>query len=87
MQKLYKFTQEDLKFVQDLFPDTVKVFLKDEDTIMDTRCVNTNKYIHSIYVNLSIEFFKKIEKYFSKVGQVNWNNTGSCWWICCESNK
>lgn len=87
MEEMYKFTQEDLKFVQHLFPDTVEVFLKDDDTIMDTRCVNTNKYIDSIYVNLSMEFFKEIENYFSKVGQVTWNNTGSCWWICYESNK
>ena len=53
---MYKFTQKDLKFVQNL-------------------------YIDSICVNFSMDFFKEIENYFSKVGQVNWNNTGYSWWI------
>lgn len=87
MEKMYKFTQEDLKFVQDLFPDTVDVYLKNNNTVMSTRCINTNRYIASMYVNLSTDFFKEIKNYFSKVGQVDWNNTGSCWWICCENNK
>lgn len=87
MERLYKFTQEDLKYVQDLFPDTVKVFLKSNDTVMDTRCIGTNKYIDSIYVNLSMEFFNEIENHFSKVGKVSWNNTGSSWWIYYNDNE
>lgn len=87
MEEMYKFTQEDLRFVQGLFPDTVEVFLKDNNTVMSTHCINTNKYIDSIYVNLSRKFFKEIENYFSKVGQVSWNNTGSTWWIYYGSNE
>lgn len=86
MLKMYKFTQKDLQFVQNLFPNTVEVFLKDNNTVMDTHFINKNKYIDRIYVNLSMDFFKEIENYFSKIGQVNWNNTGSCWWIYSESN-
>ena len=78
---MYQFTLEDLQFVQDLFPSTVEVFLKNNNTVMDTRCINTNKYIHSINVNFSNEYFEKIEEHFSKKGYVQWNNTGSCFWI------
>ncbi len=78
---MYKFTAEDLKFVQSLFPSTVEVFLKNDDTVMDTKCININKYIRSIYVNFSNDYFDKIENHFSKIGHVQWNNTGSCFWI------
>lgn len=83
----YEFTQEDLQFVQSLFPDTVQVFLRDDNTTMDTCYIKNNKYIRSAYINFSSEFFKEIEEYFSNVGKVTWNNTGSCWWIYYQKNK
>lgn len=81
MEKQYEFTQEDLQFVQKLLSNDVKVFLKDNNTVMDT-CYNIrNKYIQSGYINFTNEFYSEIENYFSKIGKVNYNNTGSCWWI------
>lgn len=76
----YKFTQEDLQFVQNLLPDAVEVFLRNDNTTMDTR-IKKNKYIDSASINFSLEFNKEVEKYFSNVGKVAWNNTGTCWWI------
>lgn len=77
----YEFTQEDLKFVQNLFPDTVKVFLRDDNTVMDTCYIKNNKYIESATINFTREFYKEVEDYFANVGKVTFNNTGSCWWI------
>lgn len=81
MEQQYTFTQEDLQFVQNLLSDEVKVFLRNNNTTMDT-CYNIrNKYIKSGYINFTMEFYDEIENYFSKIGKVTFNNTGSCWWI------
>lgn len=77
----YVFTQEDLKFVQNLLPNEVEVFLRDDNTVMDTCYNKRNKYVESATINFSWDFFEEIEKYFSKIGKVTLNNTGSCWWI------
>lgn len=77
----YVFTQEDLQFVQNLLPNEVQVFLRDDNTIMDTRYNKKNKYIESATINFNWDFYKEIENYFSKIGKVTLNNTGSCWWI------
>ena len=79
--KKYEFTQEDLRFVQNLLPDTVQVFLKDDNTTMDTRYIEKNKYIDSATINFSSKFYEEVENYFTNIGKVTWNNTGSCWWI------
>lgn len=79
--KKYVFTQKDLQFVQNLLLDTVEVFLRDENTIMDTCFCKKNKYIDDVIINFSSEFYKEIENYFSNIGKVTWNNTGNCWWI------
>jgi len=77
----YIFTQVDLKFVQNLLPNEVKVFLRDDNTVMDTCYNNTNKYVENATFNFSFEFFEEIQKHFSKIGKVTFNNTGTCWWI------
>ena len=79
--KMYVFTQEDLQFVQNLLPEEIEVFLKDDNTIMDTRYNNRNKYVESAIFNFSWDFYEEIEKYFSKIGKVTFNNTRCCWWI------
>ena len=77
----YVFTQEDLRFVQKLLPNEVKVFLRDDNTVMDTCYNNKNKYIESAYFNFNNDFYKEIENYFSKNGKVTFNNSRNCWWI------
>lgn len=79
--KRYVFTQEDLQFVQKLLPNEVQVFLRNENTTMDTRYNKRNKYIESANFIFNSDFYKEIEKYFSKIGKVTFNNTGNCWWI------
>ena len=79
--KQYVFTQDDLKFVQNLLPDEVQVFLREDKTIMDTRYNNRNKYVENAYFNFNNDFYKEIEMYFSKIGKVKFNNNRNCWWI------
>lgn len=79
--KQYVFTQDDLKFVQNLLPDEVQVFLREDNTVMDTRYNNKNEYIENAYFNFNDDFYKEINKYFSKIGRVTFNNSGNCWWI------
>ena len=76
----YKFTQEDLKFIQSLLPDIVQVLLKDDNTTMYTDIKKT-KYIDSAIINFDWDFINEVEKYFSKIGKVTWNNVHSTWWI------
>lgn len=77
----YVFTQEDLNFIQNLLPDEVQVFLRDDSTVMDTRYNNKNKYIENAYFNFNNDFYIEVENYFSKIGKVTFNNSRNCWWI------
>ena len=77
----YKFTQEDLKYVQNLFPNMVTVFLEDEDTIMRIKDTPNNEYIDNIQINLSLKFIEEMKNYFSKIGQIDCNNTHTSWWL------
>ena len=81
VEKQYIFKEDDLNYVQNLLGDEVEVFLKDDNTIMDTRYNIRNKYIRSGYINFTDEFYDEIRNHFSKIGKVTFNNTGSTWWI------
>ena len=65
-EKQYVFTQEDLKYVQNLLGDEVKVLLRDNNTIMYTKYNIRNKYIESGYVNFTNNFIKKSKITFLK---------------------
>lgn len=80
MQK-YVFTQEDLKYVQDLLPNEVQVFLRNDNTTMDICYNKRNKYVDKAIFTLNEDFYKEIENYFSKIGEITFNNTRDCWWM------
>ena len=80
-EKKYVFTKEDLEFVQNLLPEEVQVFLRNDNTTMDTRYNKRNKYVENAIFGFNLDFYKEIENYFSKIGKVTFNNDRSCWWI------
>ena len=80
-EKQYVFTQEDLEFIQNLLPEEVQVFLRNDNTTMDTRYNKRNKYVEGAIFRFNPDLYKEIENYFSKIGKVTFNNDKSCWWI------